>query len=270
MIKNWQLFLEELVGDKPISDLQDYIDGMNYTMSDKLFFIDKVNFDLIVDFGCADGTFLQNLSKINPKVKMIGYDLDENMLEKARKRLPNAKFTSDWKEVKKLLWHSKSPLLNLSSVIHEVYSYSNEVKSFWNEKVFSGDFKYITIRDMIPSLELSREELPKFKDDIKNVRKKSDKYILDSFENRWGSITSYKNLIHYLMKYRFTDNWERELNENYLPISLETLKGKIPSNYKIVFEENFLLEFLKKQVKNDFNVELTHPTHLKMILKRND
>jgi len=61
MIKNWQLFLEELVGDKPISDLQDYIDGMNYTMSDKLFFIDKVNFDLIVDFGCAE--FLRNFNR---------------------------------------------------------------------------------------------------------------------------------------------------------------------------------------------------------------
>lgn len=72
------------------------------------------------------------------------------------------------------------------------------------------------------------------------------------------------------MKYRFVENWERELNENYLPISLETLKNKIPSNYKIVYEEDFLLPFLKQQVKKDFNVNLTHSTHLKMILKRND
>jgi len=270
MIKNWQLFTEELVGENPIKDLQSYISGMSHTISDKLFFIDKIDFDLIVDFGCADGTFLQNLSKINPKIKLIGYDLDEDMLQKARKKVPTGKFTSDWEEVKRLMWYSKSPLLNLSSVIHEVYSYSKEVKSFWSEKVFYGGFKYITIRDMIPSLEINKEEFPKFKDDVKNVRKNSNKNILNSFEDRWGSITSYRNLIHYLMKYRFIDNWERELNENYLPISLETLKGRIPSNYKIVFEENFLLEFLKKQVKSDFNVELTHPTHLKMILRRND
>ena len=58
-ILNWQLFLEEIVGEKPISNLQSYIDGMNYSMKDKLFFTDTINFDVIVYFGCADGTFLE-------------------------------------------------------------------------------------------------------------------------------------------------------------------------------------------------------------------
>ena len=65
-VLNWKLFLEELVGEKPISNLQSYIEGMNYSMRDKLFFTEIVNFDVIVDFGCADGTFLEELSKINP------------------------------------------------------------------------------------------------------------------------------------------------------------------------------------------------------------
>ena len=69
------------------------------------------------------------------------------------------------------------------------------------------------------------------------------------------------------MKYRFTDNWDREVGENYLPVSLETVKSKIPNNYEIVYEEDFLLDFLKMQVKMDFNVELTHSTHTKMIIK---
>ena len=269
-ILNWQLFLEELVGEKPISDIQGYIEGMNYTMKDKMFFVEVVNFDTIVDFGCADGTFLENISKVLPNVKLIGYDLDETMLSIARKRIPKAKFTKDWKEVIKLLNYSNSPLLNLSSVIHEVYSYSSlqEVNKFWNEQVFGSDFKYISIRDMIPSLELGKEELSVFKNDVKNIKQKTDKYLLNSFEERWGSITNYKNLIHYLMKYRFKDNWEREVNENYLPISLETLKSKIPSDYKIIYEEDFLLPFLKQQVKKDFNVNLTHSTHTKMIIRR--
>ena len=74
-ILNWQLFLEEIVGEKPISNLQSYIEGMNYSMKDKLFFTDNINFDVIVDFGCADGTFLEELSKIKPNVKLIVYDL---------------------------------------------------------------------------------------------------------------------------------------------------------------------------------------------------
>jgi hypothetical protein len=270
-ILNWQLFLEKLVGEKPISNLQSYIEGMNYSMKDKLFFTDIVDFDVIVDFGCADGTFLEELSKIKPNVRLIGYDLDDEMLSKAQSRLgKKALFTNNWYDAVKYTSSFKNPLLNLSSVIHEVYSYSrpNVISQFWNSQVFGGDFKYITIRDMIPSIEMEKQEVNHFKDDVRKVRSKTDKFYLDSFEKKWGTISdNYRTFVHYLMKYRFTDNWDREVNENYLPVSLETVKSKIPGDYKIVYEEYFLLQFLKDQVKKDFNVELTHSTHAKMILK---
>jgi hypothetical protein len=269
-ILNWNLFLEK-VGEKPISNLQSYIDGMNFTMKDKLFFVDIIDFDVIVDFGCADGTFLYEISKIKPKVKLIGYDLDDVMLNKASLKLgKKATLTDSWEEVIKQTTGYKNPLLNLSSVIHEVYSYSNsmDISFFWKNQVFGNDFKYITIRDMIPSLDIDKQDINSFKEDVKKVRLKSDKFYLKSFENRWGDINdNYRTFIHYLMKYRFTDNWEREVNENYLPVSLETIKTKIPQYYKIVYEKNFLLDFLKTQVKKDFNVELTHSTHTKMIVK---
>ena len=273
-VLNWKLFLEELVGEKPISNLQSYIEGMNYSMRDKLFFTEMLNFDVIVDFGCADGTFLEELSKINPRVKLIGYDLDDTMLSKASLRLgKKASFTNNWYDAIKYTSGYKSPLLNLSSVIHEVYSYStsNVISKFWKEQVFGGDFRYITIRDMIPSVKMDKEEINSFKDDVRKVKSKSDKLYLDSFEKNWGTINnSYRTFIHYLLKYRFTDNWDREVKENYLPVSLETLKLKIPSNYKIVYEEDFLLPFLKQQVKKDFNIELVHSTHTKMVIKNNN
>jgi hypothetical protein len=270
-ILSWQLFLEELVGEKPISNYDQYIAGMNTTMSDKLFFANSINYDVIVDFGCADGTFLQSLSRMNPNVKIIGYDLDPTMLEIAKKKLPkNALLTDDWNVATSALTGYKNSLLNLSSVIHEVYSYStgNKIKYFWDNQVFGGDFKYITIRDMIPSVELTRNEMTNFKDDVRKVRQKADKSYLLSFEDKWGSInTSYRNFIHYLLKYKYTDNWNREVNENYLPVTLETIKTKIPTDYKIVMEEDFVLPFLKQQVKKDFGVELTHSTHTKLIIR---
>lgn len=270
-ILNWKLFLEELVGEKPISNLQSYIDGMGKTMQDKLFFADMVNFDVIVDFGCADGTFLEHILKINPNVRIIGYDLDETMLSQARSRLGRrALLTSNWEEVENELIRYKSPLLNLSSVIHEVYSYSHPkvVCEFWSNQVFGGDFMYITIRDMMPSVNLGKEEITQFKDDVRKVKMKTDRYCLSSFEDRWGTIAdNYRTFIHYLLKYKYTDNWDREVNEDYLPVSLETVKTKIPNNYKIVYEKDFLLPFLKEQVKRDFNVDLTHSTHTKMIIK---
>ena len=269
-ILSWQLFFEELVGENPILNYDQYIAGMNTTMSDKLFFVDEVRFDVIVDFGCADGTFLQSVSKMRPNVKIIGYDLDSTMLQIARKKLgEKAILTDNWSEVQSAISSYKNPLLNLSSVIHEVYSYSNgrTVSHFWNSQVFGGNFKFISIRDMIPSVALTRNEINNFKDDAKKLRRKADKNYLLSFEDTWGSInSSYRSFIHFLLKYKYTDNWEREVNENYLPITLETLKTKIPSSYAITYEDDFILPYLKSEVKKDFNIELTHSTHAKLIL----
>ena len=162
-ILNWFLFLEEFVGEKPILDIQSYITGMNLSIQDKLFFVDLLDFDVIVDFGCADGTFLESISKIKPKTKIIGYDIDPEMLSKAKSKLgKNSIVTDDWDLVTKSLHYFNKPLLNLSSVIHEVYSYSNanKIKYFWESQVFGGDFKSIVIRDMIPSTEISKSFIP--------------------------------------------------------------------------------------------------------------
>ena len=42
---------------------------MEKSIDDKLFFISKLDFDVIVDFGCANGVFLSKLKGIKPNVK---------------------------------------------------------------------------------------------------------------------------------------------------------------------------------------------------------
>jgi 23S rRNA U2552 (ribose-2'-O)-methylase RlmE/FtsJ len=270
-ILNWKLFLEELVGEKPIADFDDYIEGMKMSMEDKLFFVNKLDFDVIVDFGCANGTFLSLVQNMKPNVKLIGYDLDDTMLSKAESILgEEALLTSSWEQVVLELSKYEKPLLNLSSVIHEVYSYSHSsvIKKFWEQQVFGGNFKWITIRDMIPSVEIHKSELKSFEEDVKKIRELADPYYLKSFEDKWSPIdNNYRTLVHFLLKYRYTDNWDRELNENYLPVSLETVKKKIPSSYKIVFEEDFIVPFIKDKVMEDFGITIKHSTHTKMIIK---
>lgn len=191
--------------------------------------------------------------------------------KKARKKLPNnSLLTSNWNDVIKELSNYKYTLLNLSSVIHEVYSYSNtlEINNFW-KKVFKSNFAYITIRDMMPSISLTKNKITDYKEDAKKIRRMADKDQLLSFEEKWGSINnSYRNFIHFLLKYRYKNNWEREVNEDYLPITLETLKSKIPSDYNIKSEIDFVLPFLKNEIKKDFNIDLIYPTHTKMIIKK--
>lgn len=273
-ILNWKLFLEELVGDKPIADFDEYVEGMKLSMEDKLFFVNRLDFDVIVDFGCANGTFLSLVKNMKPNVKLIGYDLDDTMLSKAESILgEEALLTSNWNQVVGELSKYKRPLLNLSSVIHEVYSYSHSsvIKKFWEQQVFGGNFKWITIRDMIPSVEIHKGELTSFENDVKRVKDLADPYYLKSFEERWEPIeNSYRTFVHFLLKYRYIDNWQRELNENYLPVSLETVKKKIPSSYKIISEEDFVVPFIKEKVMEDFGILIKHSTHTKMIILNNN
>lgn len=262
--------IEEKVGEKEISSIETYISGMSKSMNDKLFFLDKIESDLIVDFGCADGSILSEIQRRRPDLKLIGYDIDEDMISRARSKNGKILFTSSWERVLEEVNRSKSPTLNLSSVIHEVYSYSNSktIKNFWEKQVFGSGFKWITIRDMIPSTEISRKEIDEFRDDVKKVREIADPKYLNSFEEKWGTIDdNYRTLTHFLLKYKFTDNWDREVLENYLPVGLETLKKKIPNEYKISYEDSFILPYLKRTIKEDFDIEINHSTHTKMVLK---
>ena len=270
MIINWESFLEA-VGNIPITDIQSYIDGMGTSYQDKLFFLKKIKPDVIVDFGCANGFILSKIQEHSPNIKIIGYDLDKSMLSSAKSNLSSdALLTDNWDIVKEEISKYKSPALILSSVIHEVYSYSSSmtVKKFWQNQVFGGDFIWICIRDMIPSVSMNRKEEIEFKDDVIKVRQKSDPKYLKSFEERWGSIDKhYRRFIHFLLKYKYIENWKREVNENYLPVSLETVKKKIPSTYKISYIDSFILPHLHNQVKKDFDVDIDHTTHTKIIIE---
>lgn len=93
---------------------------------------------------------------------------------------------------------------------------------------------------------------------------------LKEYESIWGPISIRFNLIHYLLKYRYEENWEREVRENYLPITVETLLSKIPSNYEIVYQEHYTLPFIKQQIKKESGIVLNDFTHFKLLLKNID
>jgi hypothetical protein len=270
MIHNWKKFLES-VGKIPIEDHNSYIDAMALGIIDKMFFVSKIKPDVIVDFGCADGQLLEAVYNIMPEVKLIGYDISKDMITKAQNRLGDlAIITDDWNRVVEELGGYKRPTLVLSSVIHEVYSYASTkyVSHFWTNVVFGSHFKYISIRDMIPSTQMESYKIEDFKDDVEKVKEISIPKYLNSYESKWGSIGSnYRTFIHYLLKYRYIDNWERENNENYVPISIETLIKKIPSDFKIKYQMSYVYKHLSEEVYKDFGITINHSTHLKMIIE---
>ncbi len=255
-----------------IPDITKYNLAMRQSLLDKIYFADKINgASVIVDYGCADGQLIHFLRMIFPEWFFYGYDISREMVELAKKNNPGVSFEYDWKEISTALAKHKTAgqkcVLLLSSIIHEVYSYgtAEEIEKFW-QIVFGGTWDYIVIRDMIPSNAIDR---PSDINDVAKILRKADKRLYE-FQSEYGTIESNKTLVHYLLKYRYTDNWPREVKENYLPLSREKLLSSLPDNYEISYHEHYILPFVKQQVKADFGIELKDNTHLKLILEKKE
>ena len=258
--------------EKGLVNLASYNSGMKKSMMDKMFFMDKVDAHVFVDYGCANGMLIQFLYNLFPEFEYYGFDISEKMIEEAKVNNPNLEgnFFTDWKKLQNKLINShggQKTAVILSSVIHEVYSYGtiDDVEYFWN-RVFGDGFDYIVLREMMPSITMNKVADI---NDISKIYRKADRKLLYDFQQTWGSVENNKNLIHYILKYQYGDNWDREVKENYLPINREQLLSMIPDNYDVVFHEHYILPYLLNQVLKDFGVEIKDNTHLKLILKRN-
>ena len=256
------------INDNPINNINVYMNRMQKSVLDKMFFMDKVfdSFSSIIDFGCANGELIKALQSLFGEYRYIGYDISDEMLLAAHENVPSAEFCSEWNEMNVDFTDS---LLNISSTLHEVYSYSSqeEIEKFWS-RVFESGFKYIAIRDMM----LSDAEQQTADTAQYNLVVMNENYAnkLNDYESIWGKISTQHDLVHYLLKYKYTENWEREVRENYVPITLEQLLAIVPSNYEITYLNHFTLPYIAWQIKNDFGIELITPTHIKLILQRKD
>lgn len=255
-----------------INNYDVYNKRMDKSFQDKLFFLDKIkdNVEAIVDFGCADGALIRHLSELT-NIELVGYDSDYNMIDiaKSKTNKDNCLFKEDFGEIIEEEIIPQESLLNISSVIHEVYSYldSKDIEIFW-DMVFDSNFKYISIRDLCASESINR---PSNINDYTKLIQKAKPRFLSDFESVWGSVRENRNLVHYLLKYRFLENWDREVRENYFGLSLERLLSKIPMDkYEIVYFENYILPYTASKIKEDFDIELHDNTHVKLLLKKRD
>ena len=131
----------------PIANMNAYNDGMRKSMLDKIWFLDKIdgNISTIYDYGCADGSLLKMVGEICPSMKLDGYDISQEMIDIAKRNVPNADLLST--DPKSNLHNT---VLNASSVFHEIHAYSPDVE--WDYRnIFDSGATYIAIRDMFYS-----------------------------------------------------------------------------------------------------------------------
>lgn len=50
------------------------------------------DFSTVLDYGCGEGKYIKEISTFNPTYKIIGTDISNYVIKKAKKRFPNFKF----------------------------------------------------------------------------------------------------------------------------------------------------------------------------------
>lgn len=254
-----------------------YLTRMAKTFFDKAWFIahlpEKIN--TIVDFGCADGSFMQFIQKNCPSMNFIGIENNPVFQKETEK-----KGFKCYEFLKDLNIDPNKSCLVLSSALHEIYCYADR-NEFWNQV---NEFcpKYIAIRDMMGIYD-NMLYYPDFVA-INDIFKKTYRKEYDEFKEIWGEFNKPENIIHFLLKYFYEENWKREVRENYLIVNKEELYKRIYQlnygTYNIEFEEYYKLPYLVNKWKYDFEVEQLNyirldrfisnmTTHYKMLLKRN-
>jgi len=247
----------------PINNMQVYNAGMRKGMLDKIWWIDKIDnsIDTVVDYGCADGALLSMVHEINPNLKLYGYDFNEDMIKLATENVASGCFSSDYDEM--VAATSKASVLVASSVFHEIENYAPNVEEEY-DRIFNNNYKYIAIRDMFISEKSYGIADPLT---VAKVRQQFDYNKIQEFETHIGTIDYNENLLQFFLTYRYKENWDREVCENYFPYTIEQFLYRIPNNYEIVYFEHYTLPFIREQVFKDFGVQLKNPTHGKILLK---
>ena len=252
-----------------ISNLSVYLSRMDAALLDKCWWIDKIpdTIDTVVDFGCASGNLKSMIDHLAPnKYTYIGIDNSQQMRTECSKK--GIKVAASLTDVVHTII-PKNTVLVLNSVIHEILSYDDNAFEFF-QKLDSYGFAYIAIRDMYLTPGIQDYGLVLAS-------------ILNSpYEGRWHAFAAvarsradlrYRNPATYtkefLLKYWYTENWDRECKEQYLwewKYCFDLLTGP----YDIEYENDFYIPFIRNKVKQDFDYDFNVNTHKKLLLKRND
>lgn len=250
-----------------------YTRAMRTNINDKLFFAEDLDADVLVDYGCADGSLLRELSVRRPDMQLVGFDASHDMILKANSMGTRALFFGD---VGAMLEHlrrycvGKRVALLASSVLHEVYAYDdpegNDAHEFW-KLVSNSLFSAFVLRDMCLDDRTRMELTPNV---VYNaIVDHADHEQLKSFESRWGSIYSAPHALHFMLKSPWRANWERELQEDYTKVGLEdTLRRLSNRGYRIDSVWHGVLPAVKDRVALEFGTYVPAPTHVKLIAYR--
>lgn len=242
-----------------------------------LFWANKIyeEIDTIIHIGCDDGSTLSAYRRLFPAndIRFIYINDDIAMLEKAKKssKSPKDIFCRTLQECPT---DCENALVLLSNELHKVSS--SVARETLLQAILEKAPKYIAICDSAVSEDSCCMYSPLDKETVRSVRKEIKRVLpvqLKEFENVWGSISTAKELFHFLVKYRDKSNWSAQLKDNIFSISQESFRDMFAHlNYDVEYRHTYLHPAIRFYAKHDFNVDVKsvrhNHTHMEMIVRR--
>jgi hypothetical protein len=225
----------------------------------------------ITDYGCANGVMLKHLSRAVPHAITIGVDRDPEQI--------NASFSEPghidhlFPDMRGAAWTSRvaqgKSLLILSSVLHEVWSECRDAEDVndWWQCLEQFNFDYIAIRDFGVTEQLHGVLTPG--PYLSRAFAKYPGLLLDH-TGLYGSSYRMAAFAHFLLKYPYADNWERERREDYTKVTVEDLLAltTFSGRYEIIHQQRTVTKHFVERCKADLNIDVNFTTHIELVLKR--
>ena len=253
-----------------IKDLHTYLSRMDKALLDKCWWIDKIapEVDTVIDFGCAAGNLKSMIDYLAPKkYKYIGIDTAPEMVNECIHKGIRV-YTS----LSVALKHCKpeNTIIVLNSVIHELLSYEAEPYKILRQ-IGNSKCRYIAIRDMCLT-DIQLDNVDAIRNQIEHSKYANQWYEFRTIcECTRQAPYNYLSVIEkeFLLKYWYTENWDREKYEQYLWTWAHDLwrEEHVFMDYKIEDVEDFYIPFVRNKVQEDFGIKYTELTHKKVLLQ---
>ncbi len=245
-----------------IQNFETYLSRMSKPLQEKLKVAKYISqrAKSVLDVGCADGTVTLALADMFPEVNIVGIDLNSEFIDIANRRVEqrtNVKFECVYLR-EQLAMEERFDVVLFCSVLHEFYSYgegiSSVVKALSDARELLNPGGEVIIRDMLlyEYAEMSQLWLSEI---LKKVITEKMTPLVDDFEKYFGKMDSTKQVNHFLLKYMYTDNWQREVKENYVPVSFEKYDQIFSVlGMMVSFQRSSTIPYLKNKWKEDFGL----------------
>jgi SAM-dependent methyltransferase len=241
-----------------------YAKGMEKSVSEKEKLLPYVKEGIILEIGCGAGTVIELLSRNFPKSTVIGIDNSKQMVllasEKEYFNLNVAILQGE--AINKQFKNGSIDTIIMSSVLHEVYSYSYYQMEVL-EKAISNACEMLTpggrliIRDgVMPDPkpyylkfvgEGMKDLFEKFVKDF-TPRRIHYSFDLGSDFPKLNSADTYE----FLSKYFYKENWEIEVKEQFGILNVSEYCGILEKNgMKIIEAFSYLIDFLKNKYEKE-------------------